>query len=156
MTEITAKQRSQGSQVMIWIQENESALRAWGIAAARITLGLIFLMHGYQKMFQFGVPAVVDNFGQLGMPIPAVTGLLITLLELVGGLALIIGLFTRGVALLFTAEFLVAVTAVHLPNGFFAANGGVEFPLMLLAGSFLLVLAGGGALTVDRWIQKRK
>ena len=155
MTQLSASSTGPVNTLRSWVEENEASLLAWGIAIARITLGIIFFMHGYQKVFQFGLPGVIANFGQIGIPIPAVTGTLITLLEVFGGLALIFGVFTRFFSALFTIEFIVAIFTVHFVNGFFASNGGYEFPLMLLAGSILTLLAGSGALAVDNNLFKR-
>ena len=68
---------------------------------------------------------------------------------MLGGLALILGLGTRIAAPLLAVDMLVALVLVHLPNGFFVSNGGVELVLLLLVASVSLTLSGAGAYSVD-------
>jgi putative oxidoreductase len=123
----------------------------WGIAVLRVIVGFTFFMHGWQKLFQFGLPGVTNAFTQMGVPLPGVTAPLVSVLELVGGALLILGLLTRPAAILLAIDMLVATLLVHLPAGFFLPNG-VAFVLLLLAGAVALVLTGPGAFAVDRII----
>ena len=91
-------------------------------------------------------------FGQLGIPAPMMAATLVSLLEFAGGAALLVGLFTRWLAIPLALDALTAKLLVHLPNGFFVSDNGVELVLLLLAGSIALALAGPGALALDRLI----
>ena len=122
---------------------------AWGIALLRVVTGIIFLMHGQQKLFEFGIGGVSGMMTGLGVPAPGFMAIVVTLVELVGGIALIVGAFTRIAALLVAIDVLVAFFLVHLPNGFFATNGGVELVLMLATVGVTLILTGPGAMALD-------
>ncbi|MCB0210381.1 MAG: DoxX family protein [Anaerolineae bacterium] len=128
----------------------------WGLAILRIVVGIVFLVHGYQKLFLMGFGGVAGFFGSLGIPLPMVAAIVVTLLEFFGGLALILGFFSRWVSILLVIDMLVAIITVHLANGFSAGNGGYEFVLTLLAASAAIALAGSGALSIDSWLSDRQ
>lgn len=121
-----------------------------GLAVLRVVVGVVFLVHGYQKLFQTGIPGVTGFFTQIGAPLPQLAAPLISVLEFGGGLALILGLLTPVVAVLLAADMLGAMLLVHLPNGFNAADGGYEYVLILLGASLALALTGPGAYALDR------
>lgn len=117
------------------------------LAIIRVIVGIIFAAHGWQKLN--GLDGTTGFFTSLGIPAAGVMAVIVTFVELVGGLALIVGLGTRLFAALLAITMLVALLTVHLQNGFFASNGGVEFSLLLLAASLGFALAGAGRLSVD-------
>ena len=122
----------------------------WGITALRLTVGFAFMMHGWQKLFEMGIPGVAGFFGQLGVPAPMMAATLVSFLELVGGAALLVGLLTRWVAIPLAIDALVAALLVHLPKGFFVGSGGYELVLLLGVGAVALALTGSGAFAIDR------
>jgi putative oxidoreductase len=125
----------------------------WGVTVVRVVMGALLAGHGYAKLAD-GVGGVATFFAEIGIPLPEVSAVLVMLLELVGGLFLVIGLFARWLGLLYTIQFLVIVVYVkHFPA---AGLRAVEYELMLLGGAVLLLLAGGGRASVDQlWLERK-
>jgi putative oxidoreductase len=119
-----------------------------GLAVLRAVVGAVFIAHGAQKLFVFGLAGVTGAFGQMGVPFAEVVGPAVALLEFFGGLALVAGLLTRPVAVLLASTMLGALVLVHLPAGFFLPDG-YEFVLTLLGGAAALAVTGGGAYSAD-------
>lgn len=122
-----------------------------GLAALRIATGIVFLNHGYQKMFKMGIGGVSGFFGHVGVPMPTVMATLITVLEVFGAVALIVGFLTRPVAVAFALDMLGAIFLVQLKNGF----SKFELEFMLLAASVALIFAGAGRYSLDAIIAGR-
>ncbi|MFZ2510863.1 MAG: DoxX family protein [Gordonia sp. (in: high G+C Gram-positive bacteria)] len=116
---------------------------------ARIILGIIFIAHGWQKFFTNGIGATADGFKQMGVPAPTLSAWFSALVELVGGAALVIGLAVPVFAVLLILNMLGALFMVHLENGFFAASGGYELVLALIAGLIAVGFTNQGAASVD-------
>jgi len=127
--------------------------RDWAIAVVRIATGIVFLAHGSQKVFEYGMAGVSASFGQMGIPVPSIFGPLVALLELVGGIALLLGLLSRWVAALLALEMAVAILKVHLKGGFFLPAG-IEFALTMFSTSLAVALAGPGAAAIDHLLFK--
>lgn len=124
------------------------------IGAVRAVVGITYFMHGWQKLFMMGVPGVAGYFGNIGIPAPMAAATFISVLELVGGAALLVGLFTRWVALLLAIDALTATLLVHVPKGFFAPDG-IELTLLLFVGLVAVLLAGPGAYATGRLVVRR-
>lgn len=122
-----------------------------GLAALRLAVATIFIKHGAQKLFTFGFAGVTGAFTQMGVPFPGVTGPFIALLEFFGGIALLVGLLTRLIALGFALDMLGAILLVQLKRGF----SGYEFEFLLLVSSLALFLAGPGGFSVDALLGRR-
>ncbi len=122
-----------------------------GLLILRVILGVVFTMHGGQKLFVIGLPGVARMMYGLGIPVPNVAAVVVTLVEFVGGALLVIGLFARGAAVLTAADMAVAVLKVHLPNGFFLPRG-FEFALTLFCVSVTIVMLGAGRWSIDGWV----
>ena len=129
--------------------------QGWGLTVLRVVVGIVFLAHGAQKLFVFGFGGVAGLLEGLGVPAPGLFAVVVTVVEIVGGIALILGLFTRVAAIMLAVDMLVATLTAHLSNGFFAQNGGYEFTLLLLAASVALAVAGPGEAALDRIIAAR-
>lgn len=126
-----------------------------GLLILRLVVGALFIAHGAQKIFVFGFPGVASGFAHMGVPMAGVTAPFIALLELLGGVALVIGLLTRLAALGLFFDMLGAIGFVHVKNGFFMPNG-YEFALTLAAVTFALVLTGAGSISLDSLVFGRR
>lgn len=119
---------------------------------ARVIVGVIMAAHGFQKLS--GGPGNFGGFlGQLGVPAPTLMGYVVTFVELVGGILLILGLFSRLAALLLTINLTVAILLVKINVGLIAPADqpgvGMELDLALIAGFLVVLLAGPGRLSLD-------
>jgi putative oxidoreductase len=116
----------------------------YAATALRVTLGLLFLAHAGLKLFVFTPAGTAQFFGSLGLP-PALAYATI-FAEVVGGLALIVGLYSRVVALALVPILLGAIFTVHGPAGFFFTNpkGGWEFLALWIVGLLTVALIGDG------------
>jgi putative oxidoreductase len=120
----------------------------------RIVVGIMFLMHVATK-FKLGADAVAANvFAKNGIEPALLWTYVVMLLESVGGVCLIIGLFTRFFAAALAIEMLVALLFVHMQKGYAAGGGGYEYVLLIGAACFLFAIRGGGPYSVDRAIGK--
>jgi len=128
--------------------ETESRLQAWGTAILRVGVGVVFLVHGAQKLFVIGMPGVAGFLGSLGVPLPMLSAIVVSGVELLGGLALLLGLFTRWAAAPLAIDMAVALFTVHLRGGFYVPKG-FEFVLTLLAACLALACLGSGAPSLD-------
>ena len=119
----------------------------------RLVLGGVFVAHGAQKLFgSFGGPGIEGTAGfheQLGIKPAKPMAILAGLAEFVGGMLVIAGFLTPLAALALIVVMIVAIVKVHLKNGFFAASGGYEFNLVLIAVAVALILVGSGAYSID-------
>ena len=124
------------------------------VALLRVIIGIMFLVHVLGK-FKIGPAAVAANLmGKNGLE-PALLFAYATMaLESVGGICLIVGLFTRFFAAALAIEMLIAFLFVHLPKGYAAGGGGYEYVLLIGAACFLVAIRGGGSYSIDRLIGK--
>lgn len=122
--------------------------------------GFIFMVHGAARfrIIDIGGPTVQGTAGlnaKLGLEPALFWSYYVTSLELVGGILIVLGLFTRAAALLLAGFMFVATFYVTIGNGFFArgAQGtGWEYPLVLFVLTLTYLIRGGGPLSVDRAI----
>ncbi len=132
---------------------NVSRAQNAGLAVLRVTIGSLFMAHGAQKLFVWGFSGVGDAFAQMGIPFPHLSAVIVSLVEFLGGAAVLLGLLTRPAAALIAFTMLVAAST-HLPNGFFAPKG-AELPLSLLGANLALVLTGAGEYALDALLRNR-
>lgn len=130
----------------------------YGVALGlvRIMVGLVFVMHGGQKLFVYGIAGVAQSFQQMGIPFPEFSAVLATASEFGGGLLLLFGLLTRLAAIPMAFTMLVAILAAHWGKGFFASSGGYEYALLLMVTLVGFAFAGSGAFALDNVVWRKR
>ena len=133
---------------------SNSTSPAWGLMPLRLVVGTIFLVHGGQKLFIFGLAGTADIMGKIGIPVPTLAAGIVIFTEILGGVAILSGLMTRWAATLLAIDMTVAIFAARLHGGFFTPYG-YEFEITLLGACVTLALVGAGGLSVDRILAER-
>ena len=150
---------------MLW---NESLRSQWAPIPLRLIIGYGFMAHGWAKWSR-GPEGFGKLLQQIGVPLPEFTARVVTFLELFGGLAILAGAFVVFVSIPLVISMLMAMFKVHLRYGFSSINTigltqagpvfgppGYEVNLLYISGLLVLVLAGPGPLSVDRWLAHRR
>lgn len=120
--------------------------QSWGVTVLRVMVGIVFLAHGSQKLFVYGVQGFAGFLAHMGLP--TFLAPIVIAIEFLGGAALILGIGTRIAAAALAMNMLGAVLGVHLKGGFFLPTG-FEYALTMLAATVALALTGPGAASLD-------
>ncbi len=140
------------------LSERLSRYSEYAPSIVRLTVGLIFLAHGWGKFTN--LQAIGQMFGSMGMPAPTLMAGFVAAVELLGGIALILGIGTRVAAVLLSIVMLVAIVKVKSSIGLIAPMGaklpGAELDLALLAGLVTLLLQGAGRLSLSSVVAQRR
>lgn len=124
-------------------------LQDWGMVPIRFVVGLVFLMHGGQKILVFGLSGVADMLQKLGFVAPTFFAVLLITAELAGGAAVLLGVFARIAGLGLAIEMAIAIYVARLGGGFFTPYG-YEFELTLLGACLTIAAVGAGPISLDR------
>jgi putative oxidoreductase len=140
----------------------------WAVIPLRLIVGYGFTAHGYAKMMR-GPEYFVSTLHALGVPWPGLMGWTTIFVELIGGLAVLVGALIPFVSVPLAAIMLVAMVTVHLPYGFSSiklqsvtkdgpqfGKPGYETSLLYLAGLATLVLGGPGPFAVNALLGRAK
>ena len=147
---------------------NEWLWRQWAPLPLRLVIGYGFIAHGWAKLSR-GPAGFAKLLDQIGTPLPEVAAWASTLIEVLGGLAILAGAFVAAVSIPLIVMMLVAMFTVHLRYGFSAINTigltadgpqfgppGYEINLLYIAGLLALILGGAGPLSIDGLLTFRK
>ena len=133
-------------------------LGPWAFPLVRVAAGAILMVHGYVKLFLGGAAFIADKIlPNLGFYPSHVWAYFLGVLELVGGLMIVVGLFTRPIiAFMLVIEFLIITFGWNFRFGFSFTNpgGGYEYPLLWLIVFVSIAIRGGGRYSVDQRIGK--
>lgn len=136
----------------------ERTMMNWGLLLIRLALAAVFIFHGGQKLFGLfeghGLKDTTKFMENLSIPIPAVSALVVGIVEFFGGIALGVGVLTRLFAFMLAVDMTVAILKVHYVA--FGLPSGMEFVLMLGTASLGIALIGPGRLAVDHLLFRRR
>jgi putative oxidoreductase len=144
------------------------AAERWALVPMRVVIGYGFAAHGYAKLAR-GPDNFATILDAIGVPAPGPMAWVTSLLELLGGIALMLGASVAQLSVPLGAVMATAMVAVHLPYGFssvrlkaMTASGaafgpvGYELNLVYMAGLVALALGRTSPLSVDRWLERRR
>jgi putative oxidoreductase len=121
---------------------------------ARVAVGVVLMMHGWQKFFEYGIGGTTASFVKMGVPLPGVSAVFAATVELFGGAALILGIGLPVVGLLIALDMAGAFLLTRMGEPLIAPSGG-QLELTLLVGGLLAGFAGG-AYSIDRFLFRGK
>lgn len=143
---------------------NDSSVARWALLPLRLVVGFGFLAHGMAKLGR-GPAGFGKLLHQIGIPFPLLSAWSVTLLEILGGLALLVGAFVAIASVPLIGSMLVAMFTIHWHYGFSAINTigltprgptfgppGYEVNLLYIGALFALIVAGAGPLSMDSWL----
>ncbi len=130
-------------------------LRTPALLIARIALGLIFVMHGWQKVHN-GHAATAAGFRAMGVPAPDASAVFATWVELIGGAALIVGVLLPLAGTLLAVNMVGAMFTAHTAHGFWLGDRGYEYVLALAAGALAVGFADAGVFSIDNYVFRRR
>jgi putative oxidoreductase len=133
---------------MAYLESWSGTISNWVLAALRIVTALLIVQHGGQKLFNF-LP------GPGAYPLQSIMGLA-GVLEVVGGVLIFVGLFTRPAAFILSAEMAVAYFRAHFPNGYNPLQNGGELAVIYCFVFLHIAAAGPGALSLGEFLAQRK
>lgn len=120
-----------------------------GILVLRLAAGVIMIAHGLQKLLSVSIPGVQEMLAGMGVPAASAMGAILPFAEVAAGALLILGALTRVAGIVTALVAVGAIVTVHGSQGFYAADGGYEFVLLLAAAGIALALTGPGRIAVD-------
>ena len=125
-------------------------MASYGAMLLRLILGIVYIMHAYLALAVLGPAGMIAYQAKAGVPFPEIATWYLILAHGVGGILLVLGIFTRWAALANVLAMLGAIVFVHLKKGFWAHEGGYEYVLVLLVATVAVAMIGGGAMSLKR------
>jgi len=147
---------------------NRASVTRWAPIPLRLIVGYGFMQHGFAKLSR-GPDAFAVVLHAIGVPAPHLMAWLTTLIEIFGGLAVLLGALVPLASLPMAAVLLVAIFTVHLPYGFSSIKlmsvtagraqfgpPGYECDLLYLACLSALVIGGSGPMAIDGYFRRKR
>lgn len=133
-----------------------STIKEIALLISRVLLGVILIAHGWDKFQITGLEGISGYFDSIGIPAASLAAPLVGAIELIGGIMILIGAFTRVVSIIIALVMLGAAVFAHASFGIYAANGGWELVGAIGAGMIALFAVGAGAWSVDALLTRNK
>lgn len=130
--------------------------RDLAVLLSRVAVGLVFLAHGWQKLFTNGIDGTAAFFDSVGVPAATAAAWFAAVVELAGGAALVLGIGVPVAGLLLLVNMIGAFAFVHAGAGLFVDQGGYELVLVLGAAALVLAAVGAGRFSVDHLLAGRR
>jgi len=127
-----------------------------GLLVTRALLGVVLIAHGWEKFVINGIDGTGEFFSSVGVPGAAAAATVVGLIELVGGILLILGLLTPVVAVLVVVVMLGAFFFVHVGSGIYVSNNGWELVAVIGLAAAVYGLVGPGRYSLDALINGRR
>lgn len=136
---------------------NHQVLRDAVLLLVRLVLGVSFIAHGWEMVFQRGMDGTegtVELYRTAEVPAPEVLAWFSAITQMLGGALLITGLLATAAAGALAIVTLINFYFLHMPHGFYAVDNGVELPLVLLVCCLTIVVFGAGRASLDRALSR--
>ena len=134
---------------------DSARLRGFGLLVLRIVVGVTFFAHGWLKFHGMGMPGTTGFFTSLGIPNAALMAWVVVLVEMLGGIVLILGIFTLPAGLLLTVD-MIGVLLTAKRGASLIGPKSYELELNLLAAAFALALAGPGMFSLSQLLRGKQ
>lgn len=131
-------------------------VRDVGLLLTRVLLGVVLIAHGWEKLVTNGAGATGEFFDSVGVPAAQAAAVFAGVVELAGGILLVVGLLNQVVAALVVVVMLGAYLFVHQGAGIFATNGGWELVAVIALAAVVFGLVGPGRYSLDALIAGRR
>ena len=134
-----------------------SKMSEWSLLYLRLVLGVIFIYHGYVKLFvPGGFPNTVKFFASVGIPFAGYSALVTAVAELAGGILLLAGVLTFYSSLVLMFDMAVAFFYVQMKNGIDVSRFGFEYVLVLFVALLVIVMNNAGEYALGKMMTKNK
>lgn len=133
-----------------------STIKEVALVVSRVLLGIILIAHGWDKFQITGIEGVTGYFDSLGIPAAGIAAPIVGGIELIGGVLIVLGLFTRVVAAIIALLMLGAAVFAHAGFGIYVANGGWELVAAIGAGMLAFFAVGAGPWSIDAIIARKR
>lgn len=130
-------------------------VRDVALLVARVLLGVVLIAHGLQKFGEWTIDGTAQAFGQMGVPLPGIAAPVAAVVELLGGVLLLVGAFSAVTGLIVALHMGVAAVLAHVSNGVFIENAGWELVGLIAAAALAVGVAGAGRYSVDTVLNRK-